>query len=344
MNFNSQIVYRIGNEITRLTGPFYKNENQGEILNKDYKIIIRTSPGDELNGKKYSTNIIFINNITISEKNYYIEQNPNISEFNTTMIVHVNFDNITKYLLIQRVFNNYYIVTGIIFLIIGIFLSFFGTFEMVALFTVNMIFGQLMSFIILEIIIGINKIWFEFLLLGIGILLGGFATFLCSKYDKIYKIILGITSGTIFGIYLTEIFIFPSSYYLIKAILLNNLLISISFFLFIVFVFKKYYKYLYSILGGYITVRGISIILFKFLRYRELQIILYLANSHEWEYFLHESKNELNWNLYYIYDILIAVFSIISMTYYGIKAEYYKNKLLQSENDEIKHADDVDDY
>ena len=93
MNFNSQIVYRIGNEITRLTGPFYKNENQGEILNKDYKIIIRTSPGDELNGKKYSTNIIFINNKTISEKNYYIEQIPNISEFNTTMIVHVLYSN-----------------------------------------------------------------------------------------------------------------------------------------------------------------------------------------------------------------------------------------------------------
>ena len=79
------------------------------------------------------------------------------------MTVQVNFDGITRHLLIQRVFNNYYIITGIIFLIIGIILCFFGTFDVLPVISVCMIFGQIISFFVFEIIIGINKKWFEFL-------------------------------------------------------------------------------------------------------------------------------------------------------------------------------------
>ena len=76
------------------------------------------------------------------------------------MTVQVNFDGITRHLLIQRVFNNYYIITGIIFLIIGIILCFFGTLDVLPVISVCMIFGQIISFFVFEIIIGINKKWF----------------------------------------------------------------------------------------------------------------------------------------------------------------------------------------
>jgi hypothetical protein len=265
--------------------------------------------------------------------NYFISNFPNPEDSFTNMTVQVNFDGITRHLLIQRVFNNYYIITGIIFLIIGIILCFFGTFDVLPIISVCMIFGQIISFFVFEIIIGINKKWFEFLYIAIGILIGGLSIFLSAKNHNIYKSILGITSGIIFGIYIAEIFIFSSSFILIYSVFLDTLLISIVSFLIIVRIIKKYYTFLYSLIGGYILVRGLSILLFKWLRYRELQIILYFIDRNEWEYIINNSKDDL-WNSYYIYDILILVFIVISMIFYWIQRNFFKSKLLKSKKEE----------
>lgn len=265
--------------------------------------------------------------------NYFISNFPNPKDSFTNMTVQVNFDGITRHLLIQRVFNNYYILTGIIFLIIGIILCFFGTFDVLPVISVCMIFGQIISFFVFEIIIGINKKWFEFLYIAIGILIGGLSIFLSAKNNNIYKSILGITSGIIFGIYIAEIFIFSSSFILIYSVFLDTLLISIVSFLIIVRIIKKYYTFLYSLIGGYILVRGLSILLFKWLRYRELQIILYFIDRNEWEYIINNSKDDL-WNSYYIYDILILVFIVISMIFYWIQRNFFKSKLLKSKKEE----------
>lgn len=265
--------------------------------------------------------------------NYFISNFPNPEDSFTNMTVQVNFDGITRHLLIQRVFNNYYIITGIIFLIIGIILCFFGTFDVLPIISVCMIFGQMISFFVFEIIIGINKKWFEFLYIAIGILIGGLSIFLSAKNHNIFKSILGITSGIIFGIYIAEIFIFSSSFILIYSVFLDTLLISIVSFLIIVRIIKKYYTFLYSLIGGYILVRGLSILLFKWLRYRELQIILYFIDRNEWEYIINNSKDDL-WNSYYIYDILILVFIVISMIFYWIQRNFFKSKLLKSKKEE----------
>ena len=265
--------------------------------------------------------------------NYFISNFPNPEDSFTNMTVQVNFDGITRHLLIQRVFNNYYIITGIIFLIIGIILCFFGTFDVLPVISVCMIFGQIISFFVFEIIIRINKKWFEFLYIAIGILIGGLSIFLGAKNYNIYKSILGITSGIIFGIYIAEIFIFSSSFILIYSVFLDTLLISIASFLIIVRIIKKYYTFLYSLIGGYILVRGLSILLFKWLRYRELQIILYFIDRNEWEYIINNSKDDL-WNSYYIYDILILVFIVISMIFYWIQRNFFKSKLLKSKKEE----------
>lgn len=265
--------------------------------------------------------------------NYFISNFPNPKDSFTNMTVQVNFDGITRHLLIQRVFNNYYIITGIIFLIIGIILCFFGTFDVLPVISVCMIFGQIISFFVFEIIIGINKKWFEFLYIAIGILIGGLSIFLSAKNHNIFKSILGITSGIIFGIYIAEIFIFSSSFILIYSVFLDTLLISIVSFLIIVRIIKKYYTFLYSLIGGYILVRGLSILLFKWLRYRELQIILYFIDRNEWEYIINNSKDDL-WNSYYIYDILILVFIVISMIFYWIQRNFFKSKLLKSKKEE----------
>ena len=331
---DSQIIYNKRKNIIRLTGPFYKNKNKGKIIDMNKKIIIKTSLGDGINGTNYSTDIIFINNKSISDRNYYIENYPSINQPINNMTVHVNFDNITKYLLIQRLFNNYYIITGIIFLIIGIILCFFGSFKTLTITIVCIIFGEFITFIFFELIIGINEIYYEFLLLIIGLVIGGLSLYFCWKYIFIYNIILGLTSGTIFGIYLLEIYIFPSSYYLIYSIFIDTLLISNASFLVFTRVVKKYNIYLNSLIGGYIFVRGLSILLFKYLRYRELQLIIYFAIRSEWEFFNNKSNDELNWNLFWIYDILIVVVIIISIIFYKIQKHYYFSKRLNSQDDE----------
>jgi hypothetical protein len=251
------------------------------------------------------------------------------------MTIHVNFDNITKHLLIQRVLNNYYIITGIIFLIIGIILCFFGNYETLSIICVGLILGELISFIFFEIIIGINKKWFEFLYISIGILID-VVIFCCYLWEqKIYKYILSITAGIIFGIYLTDIFIFPKGYFFIFTSFVNTLLISSATFLIIVKVIKKHYIFLNSIIGGYIFVRGLSTLLSKFLKYRELQLILYFESRNEWDYFIYKKDDELNWSLFWIYDILIAVFIIISIIYYYLRKILYKNKLNSKFEEEI---------
>ena len=334
---DSQIVYKYGDEIIRLTGGFYKNKKNGKVIDINKKIIIKTELGDKIkaNTNNYSTDIIFINNKTIQGKNYYIANYPDIHSPTTNMTIHVNFDNITKHLLIQRVLNNYYIITGIIFLIIGIILCFFGNYETLSIICVGLILGELISFIFFEIIIGINKKWFEFLYISIGILID-VVIFCCYLWEqKIYKYILSITAGIIFGIYLTDIFIFPKGYFFIFTSFVNTLLISSATFLIIVKVIKKHYIFLNSIIGGYIFVRGLSTLLSKFLKYRELQLILYFESRNEWDYFIYKKDDELNWSLFWIYDILIAVFIIISIIYYYLRKILYKNKLNSKFEEEI---------
>ena len=293
-----------------MTNAYYKNHNQAKILELDKKVLIKTEPFERVKGTNYTTDIIFINNKSVTERNYYIEYFPDLTSIKTNMTIHVNFDNITN-------------------------LCFFGIYETLVIVTICLVFGQLIIFIFCELAIGIGEKYFEFLLIGLGLLIGAISLYLSKKYLKFYKFVLGMTSGAIFGTFITEIFVFPNGYNFIFSIFIDNLMISVASFLFIVYVIKKFYLYLYSIIGGYIFIRGLSILLFKYLGYRELQLILYLAGSYEYEYFIREeSRKELQWNLYWIYDILIVVFIIISIIFYRLQRNYLKRKLKIKDDDE----------
>jgi len=307
---------------------------KGIIRDENERIIIKTHP----NKTNCFANFVFINNHSLTKRNYYIQNFPNITSCDTKMIVHVNFDDITKHLLLQRIFNNYYFVTGPIFIILGIIFCFLGFYENLILVSICILFGQIITFIICELIIGINKIYFEFLLISIGLVIGAISIYFSKKYLKYYKFVVGMTSGSIFGTFITEIFIFPFGVNLIFSIYINNLLISSASFLIIVYVIKKFYLYLYSIIGGYICIRGLSILLFKLMGYRELQLILYFAGSFEYEYFYDNPENglpnELNWDNYWIYDLLIVVFIIISIIFYRFKKNLLNRKFKLKDEEE----------
>ena len=280
----------------------------------------------------YNTKIKFIDNENLVDKNYSIKQYPKEGHPTREMIIEINFNNFIRHLLIQRIVNNYYIITGIIFLLIGMFLCFFSFYRDFAKIVVCIIFGELITFIILVIVADIGRVGLEFLFIFIGIIIGIALSYFSIIYINFYKIIIGLTSGIIFGIYLVDILFIGRNFQLIYSIFIDSLIISGISFIIIVKVLKLYYIFLNGVIGGYILVRGLSILLFHVLRYRELQIILYFMKRSEWDYFDGNSKYESDTKLFWIYDILIAVCMIISIffNYYQMD-DYSKSEEEDSE-------------
>lgn len=351
LHYDSQIVYKKNDSKSiRLTGGFYKTNVNGSIGENFNNIIINTSPGDKVENREnkenqdelYNTNIIFINNENLNDRNYIIKHYPNLDNKKTNMTVEVNFNDITRHLVLQRVINNYYIVSGILFMLTGIFLCFFGFYQKIAKVIVSIIFGELITFIILAILIEINIKYLEFLFIIIGIIIGVPISYYSIKYLKIYRIFLSLTSGIIFGIILVDIIFIYNCHQLILSIFIDNIILSSISFLIILKVVKKYYIFLNSIIGGYILIRGISILAFKKFRYRELQLIIYFMIKFEWEYF-EKDKETLNIKLYWLYDILIFLCIIISCLFYYFHSKYYNTNTEEIEEDEIEEKNELED-
>ena len=312
---------------TRFTGPYYKSGTTGIISDNRKTVTIYTSLGDNLTNSiiPYNTKIIFIDNDSLVDKNYSIKQFPEEGSPNKEMIIELNFNNFKRHLLIQRVLNDYYIITGIIFFIIGVFLCFFGFYKDFAKIVVCIIFGELITFIILVIVADIGIKGLEFLFIFIGIIIGIALSYFSIIYNNFYKVIIGLTSGIIFGIYLVDILFIGLHSLLIYSIFIDSLLISGISFIIIVKVLKQYYIFLNGVIGGYVLVRGLSFLLFHFLRYRELQIILYFMKRYEWDYFYGNSKYISDTKLFWIYDILMAVCMIISIFFNYYQMDDYSN-------------------
>ena len=274
-------------------------------------------------GIKYDTKIIFKDNEKLIDKNYSINQFPEVGNQTNEMIIEINFNNFIRHLLIQRIFNNYNIITGIVFLFIGTFLCFFGFYKGFSKIIVCIIFGELITFIILVIVIDISKQYLELLFIFIGIIIGIALSYFSIIYNNFYKVIIGLTSGIIFGIFLVDILFIRCQSQLIYAIFIDTLIISAISFIIIVKVLKQYYIFLNGVIGGYILIRGISALLYKVLRYRELQIILYFMKRYEWDYFDGKNKYLSDTKLFWIYDILIAVCMIISILFYYYQIDDY---------------------
>ena len=141
----------------------------------------------------------------MKDNKYNIRNYPDLDENINHMEIEVNFDEITKHLLVQRIINNYYIFTGILFILIGITLCFLGIFKNIIKIIISIIFSELFIFIVFVFIFDFNKKWFEILFMTIGIVSGIGTSYFCLRYISIYKVILSITAGTIFGIYLFDI-------------------------------------------------------------------------------------------------------------------------------------------
>lgn len=285
----------------------------------------------------YTTKVIIYLKESLNET-YKIENSPNLSLTNNTIIVYADESKITDYLCMQRILNNYYIPTGIIFILLGIFLCFFGYFQKLMKGITCFICGELISLFILLLGYDFNIKYLEFLFLVIGLIIGGIFLYFSLLHINIYKTVLSITSGIIFGNYLLDFILIFIHSHLILSIYIDITIISISSFFLIVFqVLKRNYILCNSIIGGYILVRGLSILLFKVLRYRELQLILYFMDRNEWEFF---ETDKHDWDKFWVYDIIIAFSIIISIVFYYYHSKYYKKIMEENEEIEIEERED----
>ena len=283
--------------------------------------------GDEChNNINYTTKFEF-NNIKDNEKealNVFELHDPNAMNEGAceyTIKVNINFDNSIEHLLVQKFFNDYWIITGIVFFIIGLYLMILAQNKKATKFVVGIIFGEITLFTIVCGFFSIKLNYMEWCIFPVGLVFGGFIGYFCLGGNKLFKAILSITAGYIFGLISFDIIFLHKNYQLAEVLLTDSILIFVGFYFILIYLLPDYHYFCDSIIRSYIFIRGISILLHKlgkYARFRELQLMLYLINSFEFDYAKYYYEEE--WPIYFVYDIFILLFMGASMFYYYVKA------------------------
>jgi hypothetical protein len=232
-----------------------------------------------------------------------------------------DFEDNIEYLLIQRFMNDYWYFTGPVFFILGIYLMILATNTIATKFVTSVIFGEILTFTIACGMFGLSYKYLEWILFVVGLILGIFIGYFSFNGYKLFKTILSIDAGYILGILIFDILFLYGTFQLSEVLLTDSILIFIGMAVVSVHLAPDYHYLCDSIIGGYLFIRGITILLQytgKYARYRELQLTLYLINNLEFNLAKYCFKNY--WPIYYVYDIFIILFISVSMFYYFVKA------------------------
>lgn len=251
-----------------------------------------------------------------------------------TLPIDVHYESITDQLLIQKFFSDYYIGTGIIFVILGVYLLAFAKYKKPTKFIISAICGQIVIFTFFVGLIGIHYIYMEWAFLIAGLALGGFLGYFCLGGMRLYRVVLAVTSGYIFGIMFFDIIFTHLCTRLSQILLFDTILIFMSLFLVIICLEHSFHFFFNSIIGSYIFIRGICCLIKdagKYAGFRELNLLLYLIGKNEMELARYYYDNY--WPIYYLYTILMFVFMAGSIVYYFFNA-YKKDEDYLKEIDE----------
>lgn len=335
LNFDSSLIYRESDgKCTKLTGTFYKNDekNYKNYLfyhydkNEKNEVIEYISPQGEncFNDINYTTKFIFHNKEGDTEVKYqelafrkYLVED----YCSYTIEINIDFDDNKDYLPIQRFISDFWVFTGIIFLIIGLYLIILAKNKKATKIVISVTCGQIVAFGIASGVFGIKIQYMEWIIFVVGLIIGGFFGYFTQEDNKLYRAILSLTAGLIFGIINFDILFLHQNYQIAQVLLFNSIIIFMMIFFISIYLLPEYHYFCDSIIGSYIFIRGISILLHKVgknSRYRELQLYLYLINNFELDYA--EYLNDEQWPTYYVYDIFIFLFMGVSMFFYFVKA------------------------
>ena len=127
--FNSIAIYRSSKgECIRMAGQFLNNNNYLTKVNDS--LFVYKSTGDFCKNNTNFTTLYKFKNTTGRESVEYMKIVVPYSYMNEacdrTLEINVNFASITDQLLIQKFFSNYHYVTGVLFILIGLYLLIFA--------------------------------------------------------------------------------------------------------------------------------------------------------------------------------------------------------------------------
>ena len=308
-----------------MAGPFNKlNESLTKsnfILNKTenedvYKYT--TSYGDfcdnsdDNSTSNYSSYIIFEHKNEIEGDNIEITKFPDNNSCNPILKLSYNKEYATDYLLLQKVLNNCYIFTGLVFIIAGIYLSFLSfKFQAITKIVISIVFGELFMFNIDLIFIGNltaleDYLFILIMLLGLALGIGLF--FLIHSYEKVYFIISSFSAGYVCGIFAYEIFFFKTNSALSRSILIDALLIFTTSFIGWNLIIPRNYIYYPPFVGSYILIRGFSLFIYNISDkggFGDLHLLLYLIKLQEQDLVYEYLENDYKY--FYIYLIFIGL-------------------------------------
>ena len=328
--YNSSAIYRSGEGFcTRAAGTFFKNSQNASFLNyiDEYNFEFKSTYGDKCGeNDSYYLNYKFFDAPHFKESESVQYNSLDIPDINMQskchreLKIYTNFEELIDHLLIQKFMNDYWIFTGIVFLIIGFYLMILAQNLIATKFVVCTVFGEIFTFTLACGLIGIPYN-IEWILFVVGIFLGIFIGYFSLGNTKLFRAILSIISGYILGLIIFDIIFAFGNYQLAEVLLTDTILVFIGMSVVIIYLAPEYHYFHYSIIGSYIFIRGVSVLMHKagkYGRYRELQLMLYLLNNFEFDLAQYCFKNY--WPIYFIYDILMFLFGGASIYYYLIKA------------------------
>ena len=343
--FNSTVIYRNQNgTCIRMAGPYFSEE---DYLQKDGDSFYFVSTGDycryfDNEHQYFTTKYLFKD--TKDEKdtidfNHLLTPDANVKRnCYDTLEISVNYKKHTDYLLIQKFFSDYHYLTGVVFLIIGVYLLGFAQFKKITKFTVGVVFGEISSFTFGVGLIGIKYIHMEWAFFIIGLALGGFVGYFCLGGSRLYRVILALTAGFIFGVIIFDVLFTHLISRLCQILLFDTIMIFMSLALLIIHLQHSFHYFYNSIIGSYILVRGFCLLIRdagKYARYRELQLQIYMLTKNEVDMARHFYE-EL-WPTYYVYTIIMFIVMGGSIVFYYFKlynkdeeAQYEKEKEAQN--------------
>ena len=355
--YNSSIVYTDKEERRNyvFTGGFLRPMNDSAKLNlmKDEdKYTLYPQHGDECfsNSKdNYTTSIIFENGNVDNKKYVEIYELPIKDNCSNELKLHFDLEYSKDYLILQKVLNDGYIFTSIIFILLGIFLCFLAFINLpLTKVIVSLVFGQIVMFSFEIIFVGNSSALKEnlyILILIIGFLVGCVIGILCYIYDKLYLIILSSSSGFINGIFVFDICFIGSNSRLTPNILVDVILIFTTSFIVLIKILPKNYIYYPPVIGSYLLIRGISLIIYNTsgkYGYRDLQLLLFLTNLNENDFLEEFLKNDFKY--FWVYIIFISLILILSeIIAYLINKRKQEKEFNDDEEEEEEKEDENDE-
>jgi len=340
--YDSQIVWHNDNEIKRIAGPFYKytnNFDKNYISKEDGKYIYNAQKGDLCNGDtNYTTTISYNPSNNIANGLFTISNFPeNLDNCKNEIKINFNLEKTTDYLILQQLLNDYYGITGSLFILFGIYLCFFAfRYFRTTKIIICLIFGQIILFSIDIAFIGNStslKDKLIIVIILIGILIGLVFYYICLYYERLYLYLLAFCSGFVNGIFVFDMCFIYSNCILTPAIFVDVILIFIVSFISLVKILPRNNIYYPPVIGSYILMRGISLFTYNLsgnMRFIDLQLFLYLIRRYEED--LISQYLDSDFNYFWIYIILNAFILIMSEII---------NNLLSKKMDDIEKDEDI---